>query len=82
MTTFDDLEDADFDDAEQQLRFYGFGWIERKDDEWWCELVYVLARYHDEHLHYPTEDEFRRLWRQDCDEQIRAMKKVLGQGTH
>jgi hypothetical protein len=32
-----DIEDAEFADAEQQLRLYGLGHIERKGEAWWFE---------------------------------------------
>jgi hypothetical protein len=79
---YDSLEDAEFDDAEQQLRHYGFGHIEREDEGCWYEMVYILRQYYEEHEKYPTEDEFRELWRQDCEEQIKLMEKILGRGMH
>jgi hypothetical protein len=82
MSSLEAIEDADFAMAERQLRLYGFGHIEREDEEWWFELAYVLYQYHDEHLHYPTKDEFRRLWRQESKTQIKMMKECLARGTH
>jgi hypothetical protein len=68
------LEDADFADAEHQLRVYGLGHIEHRDEAWWFDLLYVLRQYHDEHLSYPTRQEFDSLWRQENEAQIKALK--------
>jgi hypothetical protein len=79
MTTdnLEELEDAEFAEAEQQLRLWGFGHIEREDEKWWFDLVYVLRRYYDEHLDYPTKDELRELWRQEVGARVNRGREIL-----
>jgi hypothetical protein len=70
-------DDDAWADAEEQLRHYGFGRIERKNEELWFELVNLLLEYYAEHLDYPTKEEFEQLWKQDCDQKIEKMERIL-----
>ena len=69
-----DFEDSEFDKAERQLRFWGFGDIER-NEEWWFDLVDVLRRYDEVHLHYPTKEKFCQLWQQETEVEIKVQKQ-------
>jgi hypothetical protein len=64
-------------DAEDQLRHWRYGHIERKDEGWWIDLVYCLLEYFAAHFDYPTQDEFERLWKQEQQRQIEQMKNFL-----
>lgn len=77
----DDEWHRDFEEAEQQLRRYGYGHIEQKDEEWWNEMATVLLEYADEHVYYPAEEEFRQIWREHVRVQVKKMRAILAQGA-